>query len=349
MDREHLKDIMRKLKITVHHESDSGWFTCSCPFAKWLHGSKTDNRPSFFVRADIKKKSGFNCYSCHKSGNIIQLIRALSHYRKREYPGLDIEAQIAEVRAGISFEYDTIVDDEPEPIEESAFEGMFVPAWRSKRARRYLREERMISETTAELLGLLYDRDEQRILFPVRGRRQELYGFTGRTILSESQWPNERYAKIRDYAGLAKKKLLLGSHLVDTSKPMFAVEGLFAFAAMYEEACDRLGNPVGTMGSTMSPEQATMFIEWGQPVYDFYDNDKAGRRGFLGYKDAEGEFRQGAAHKLCGELPVFIPEWPDSRTDPDELFFRDVKRMKKNASLFVDRMPERKGRGRWNQ
>lgn len=349
MDKANLMDFMRKLRIEIVHESDSGWLTGHCPFAKWLHVGKEDNRPSFFVRADVRKKSGYNCYSCHKSGNIVNLIKALAHYRKREYPGLDIEAQIAEVRAGVSFEYSTDIDDEePEPIPEEVFAGFFRDALRSKASRAYLRNERMISDETTELLGLLYDPEERRILFPVRGRRNELYGFSGRTMLPKEKWPFKGYGKIRDYHGLAKKWLILGANLIDLNKPMIAVEGLFAFAALYEEGCDRLGNPVGTLGSTCSPQQCAKFIEWGKPIYGFYDNDKAGRRGMLGYKDQEGTFRNGMAQNLANDLPVFVPSWPEGLSDPDELVFKDVQRMVRKAKLFVPREEEKpKKRTSW--
>lgn len=341
MDKGNLLNFIRKLRIEVVHEAESGWLTCRCPFAKWLHGGKTDEKPSFFARADVRKKSGYNCYTCHKSGNIVQLIKSLEHYRKREYPGLDLEVQIAEVKAGVSFDYDLDVDaDEPEPIEEVVFEGLFTPAWKSKVARSYLKNDRMISAETAELLGLLYDPMDMRIMFPVRGRRQELYGFSGRTILPKSHWPKTRgderpYGKIKDYYGLKKRKLLLGLHLRNPKLPSLMVEGLFAYAAMFEEGCDRLGSPIATLGSTLSPEQAAMFVEWGKAVYAFYDNDKAGKRGLFGYIDADGVQRKGAAHHLCGEIPFFVPKWPNGLSDPDDLEFTDVRRMTKRAELFT--------------
>ena len=44
----------------------------------------------------------------------------------------------------------------------------------------------------------------ERIIFPVRGREGELYGYTGRAIDEDVQ------PRIRDYYGLPKRACLLG-------------------------------------------------------------------------------------------------------------------------------------------
>lgn len=339
MNKAPLLEILSTLKVEILHQRDDGWITCRCPFAGLkrrdgtpYHKSATDHRPSFFVRASARKRSGYNCYSCGMSGNIASLIEALEHGRGKRYKGLAIRANLKELESGVSFDYDGSDDDTPEPLHEEAFSNLYPGAWESKRCRSYLLD-RGISRSTAEMLGLLYDEEDRRVLFPVRDRQQRLFGFTGRTLLREDQFPNPWYGKVKDYAGLKKRRLLLGAQFVDLTKPVMVVEGLFAYAAQFEEQVDTFMHPVGTMGAYLSRWQADTLVEWGKPVYLFYDNDQAGRVATYGYRKDSGEKVPGAVNRLVKELPVFVAQWPDGweGADPDDLSFKMVRRMMKRA------------------
>lgn len=340
MDAKSLKGIAGELGIQIIHVRDDGWMACHCPFAPYLHKHGKDNRPSFFMRASTDRKSGYNCYSCGMSGPIVALITALGEYRKgekghpsRKYRELAIEAEIAEVRSGVRFDYDESDEVEPDPLNENAYGNVFPVAWSCKRARRYLRE-RGIGRETSDVLGLMFDPEESRIVFPVRDRSNKLYGFTGRTILKQDEWPSEYYGKVKDYFGLRKDRMLLGANLVDLSKPIILVEGLFALAAMMEERVDSVAGVVASMGAHLSKHQALTLIGWGKPVYVFYDNDPAGRLGVYGGTRKGGRRIVGVVDRLGRELPTYVPEWPKGIDDPDDLTFATVRKMMRRSDVF---------------
>lgn len=193
------------------------------------------------------------------------------------------------------------------------------------------------------LLQLLYDPDEMRILFPVFDFRKELYGFSGRSILSDKEIDdlNNRgryrteYRKIRDYTGLPKEKLLLGEHLIDPKKPLWIVEGLFAFAHMIEIGMQVIANPIATLGSRMSSYQKDLIVDYNVPAYLAYDNDAAGEIGIYGpaVTNEEGEIVHeggGALDLLSPHVPTFIPLYPEGVNDPDGLTLDQVREMIEN-------------------
>ena len=236
-----------------------------------------------------------------------------------------------EITPDRDFDEEVALPEKPKPISEKAVSGMYDLVWDAPMARRYLKK-RGIGRSTCEVLGMLYDPDEHRILFPVRDRQQRLYGFSGRTILPSGEtprgWPTARvYPKVKDYHELPKQHLLLGAHLIDPNKPNIVVEGLFAEAHFVEIGVEEVGNPVATLGSTMSVHQAGMLEELGKSTYLFYDRDKAGRAGMMGYDNEQGRHIYGAGELLWDKVPTFRPKWPKDVYDPDVLTLPQVKRM----------------------
>lgn len=334
-----LKEILRELNIPILHSKSDGWMTAMCPFAPWTHAKGVDTKPSFFVRADNRKRSGYNCYACHMRGNVSSMIMGLAHHRRKNYSKLVLKAEMAELETGIGWKFDEVdaPDDFDEPLNEDTLIGMFTPAWEAPESREYLKQRR-IREGTTRLLGLMYDKSTKRILFPVRNRDRKLYGYSGRSILTEEALrnaPNKMQGKVRDLFGLQKSRHLLGADRVDGVNPIYLVEGLFAYAAAFEEGVDQFANPVASMGSVLSQVQADMLVDWGLPVYCFYDNDEAGQRGIYGGKTQSGYTVKGIAHNLASEVRVFVPDWPEGLSDPDEVSKAGVRHMMSGAKLLT--------------
>lgn len=341
--------LLAQINFEVDRENGKGWIIGHCPFAPFrpAHKSGRDNSASFCVKANNEGKSGFNCFTCKMSGNIIDLMTYLGHYTKQtaKFQKLALEANAKEFFMGSDREFDTPPKDiiKPKPVSEKVFHNMYPPAWQSLSARTYLKA-RGIGEQTCELLGILYDPKDKRIMFPVRDRENRLYGFTGRTTLKDEVWKNIKgYGKVKDdfpnsdsYDG-TKQFFLLGAHLVDLSKPILLVEGLFALAHMIEIGADTIAQPVASMGSALSDYQAGILEDWGKPVYLMYDRDPAGRAGLMGYHkpakpgQTQGEFVPGAMHKLWERVPTYRCLWPKDFYDPDDLSIEQVKLMVKTA------------------
>ena len=227
--------------------------------------------------------------------------------------------------------------EEVKPVLDAVWRGLFPMAYDVKEARQYL-QARGIGQQTSSLIGLMYDDKEKRILFPVRDFHEgqlATFGFSGRSILQDQDFPHPKYKKIKDYLGLQKSSLILGmEHARDNTKPLLLVEGLFAYAHMMQVGARGICNPVASMGSHLSDTQAEILIEHGQPVYILYDDDLAGDIGIFG-KIEKGQHKGGGAvDKLVQHVPTLVCSYPEDHSgDPDDLSFEELKWVLANADL----------------
>lgn len=330
MNEKSLKGILRELGIQISGRSGY-WLNFSCPFAKWTHEKGYDGSPSAGACINENGVSGYKCFTCKKHGRISGLVRSLEYYNDEKFEGLALKADLADAE----YAFDEFEDfKEPEdilqdPLSEAAYGDLYSKAYKYKRAARYL-EDRSISEETAEYLQLGYDPDEERIIFPIRHTDGKLYGFSGRSILADENFPYKQYKKVRDYLGLPKRHLILGAELVkDDDKPIFVVEGLFGYAHLFEIHADDYVHPVALLGSEMTKSKADIIKEWNRLTILAFDNDKAGEDGLFGSYDKKTKTYDGsgAIQKLYDHVPLIVPPWPRDAKDPDELNLKDIKKM----------------------
>jgi len=334
-----LREILRELGIEVLAKNGSGWLVAHCPFAPLgFHEKGIDRDPSFFVRPNPKGVSGFNCFTCKVKGRVSALVAKLEHYGDQSFGNLSTRVNLIELRNdfGTFGEFDDD-DGAPQPIEEGIYEGVYPLAWENQRAREYL-VERGVTRNAAAHMGLLYDEDGLRILFPVRSYRGALWGFSGRSVIPDGE---RRNAKVKDYAGLKKRWVLLGEEGVQQSDwhreaaglprlPLLVVEGLFAYAHMVSIGARELCNPVATLGSVTSVMQRDRIASLDRPTYYLYDDDLAGDIGLFGPQDKKtGEHRGGGAvDLLCQHVPLYVAYYPErfalGEGDPDLFTIDDV-------------------------
>jgi len=325
-----LREILGMLNIEILSKSGTGWLWARCPFAPYLHAGQQDRNPSFNVKIEPGGRSGFNCFTCHASGSIAHLVRQLAYYRDTSYRVAENKAMLYEIPGDFGdFEAQEASEEPLVPIPEELHTGMFNFLREKKKARQYLLGRRMKLKAARTLGCMFDDTAEQRIVFPVRDLEGTLYGYTGRTILPESQWPQgKNFRKVRDYFGLKKEKLLLGEHLVDPRLPFLVVEGLMALLHVVGCGARQYCNPVATMGSSLSLHQRDRLAAYDKPVYLLYDDDIAGDIGLYGLQDKEGVHKGGGAIDLLKEVvPTFLCYYPDGITDPDNLKPPHVKAM----------------------
>jgi DNA primase len=326
MNEKDLRSILKELDIVPIHRNRRGWLVCSCPFAEYTHEYGTDSNPSFFVKISPEGFSGMNCFTCHKHGSIVSMIQSLGSFRGHDYNDLVIKAMSLETPENFKpWEEAINKSEEVSPLDKDVFLRLFPKVKGFKDALKYL-AARDISMETAEILEMRFDEDEKRIVFPVYDFDRNLFGFTGRTILPNKEWPNRMYSKVKDYAGLKKEKFILGEHLIDPDKPMLLVEGLFALATMVEIGADSFCNPVASMGSFLSEAQRDILVDYDQPVFILYDNDAGGLQGMFGAANRSGErVGGGAVDMLKGHVPTYTAVYPDGVFDPDNLNYEEVK------------------------
>jgi hypothetical protein len=352
-----LRKVLQKLGIRdAGRKRANGWIEFRCPLAPFTHRSRHDSRPSAAAKVNDNGTSSWTCATCHGHGRLSRLASELQRYhpnRAAQFGSMIREIDEIEVQTARN----AVIEIEMPPFEateseqglkaliEEQFVGLFQSIGTNADARQYM-INRGIHSATAKKLGLVYDEHhteqavERRILFPVRGRAGELYGFTGRTI-DESVKP-----KVRDYAGLPKRALMLGAERWRPGKPLIVVEGLFAYAHLHEVGVEEIANIGALLGSIVTPEKAALIRAFDEPVYLLLDNDDAGDVGIFGRILPEGtrEIEQSAVHQLIRTVPVMVPEWPtwtedgvlldgtayqagDQKTDPDQLTLEEVRDM----------------------
>lgn len=323
MERQAIIELVKALfgpntPVTNHRD----WVTISCPFARWRHAGNSDRRASFGISIN-NGVSIANCLACNFSGTLPCMLQTLSCYTGESYKKLIEEIETNDFLGADldDWEENRIMGYRQEAIDEAVYGDMFDPA-----AGHFYLKERDINDSTATLLGLGVDIDNygaERIVFPVRGLRGELYGYTGRATDPTVN------PKVRDYFGLPKRQCLLGAHLLSGSSFVLLVEGLFDYARMRQ-----YGLPaVASMKASLLPYQAEILIEHGRPVYILYDNDQAGREG-----------KKSVVSLLGPHLPILDMKYPDIEIDannntrqikdPDELMYEEVRAMIENAELL---------------
>lgn len=345
--REHdLRKVLARLGVQpTGRRRSSGWIEFRCPLAPYTHAAQADTRPSAAAKVNDQGHSLWSCQTCKAHGRLTSLVHELQRYRHTFYEGLITqidEADRAALMNAPTFEEVPFEVEQhgPKALIEEQFKGLYPAAGEDKMSRAYL-QGRGITRATVEKLGLLYDPKQNRILFPVRGREGELYGFTGRLIIAATK----SEPKVRDYHGLPKRDLVLGADRWRVDKPLIIVEGLFAFAHLHEIGVEQFANIGALLGSAMTPEKAKMIRNFDHPVYLLLDNDEAGDVGIFGrhLPDGKREDAAGALGQLKTHVPVMIPEWPSwpettkyhgkqfeggtAKDDPDQLTLDEVQDM----------------------
>jgi len=225
-------------------------------------------------------------------------------------------------------------------LEAGAYADLYDPATDSSVAVDYL-ASRGISPETAQRLDLRFDvapeknRDTgqwtnvARVIFPVRDRHGSLFGFTGRAVDPRVK------PKVKDYFGLPKAFVILGEEHWKEDRPKIIVEGLFAYAHLVEIGMlDRADIGV-LLGSAMTEHKANRIIHADCPTYLLLDNDAGGDLGLFGTINRDGSREtNGAVHYLEGHIPLFIPEWPEGKDDPDQLTREEVDSMLDNGIIY---------------
>lgn len=332
MEIHDLRRIMHGLGISISDPNHAGWSHCACPFAPFPWGGHkhgVDRSEGFALKVE-KGISAYTCPVCKRHGRISSLIRVMEAARGTDYTELAMEADNLDMVSSIlpSFDQMSQAKAKPQPIDESLFEGMFQPVAEVPRAVEYL-ASRFISPEAAIYADLGWDQVKRRIVFPVRDGNGELFGWSGRATHAMQN------PKVLDYSGLPKRSLILGEHKWVVGKPVLIVEGLMAYGRFITEGAHEHANVGALLGSELTEEKEAILKHWGLPVYFWVDPDEAGDACLYGkaMPDGSRNHARGAIARLRTEIPVFVPEYPQGITDPDDLSLKDILHAMKNTPL----------------
>lgn len=336
MDEGSLRQVLARLGTVGGRVSSKGWLPANCPLAPWTHKSGRDKHASFAVKVETEGTSLYTCLGCKHKGSVAQLVRDVARHRNDENLMAYAKELAGREEDGEAFIPDwdqpaTMQPVAPAPLDEDQWFGLFDDIASVPEAARFM-VSRGVHRETAAKLGLSYDPDERRIVFPVRGAGGELYGFSGRAIRPEIK------PKVKDYGGLPKRHLILGRERWQPGKPVVIVEGLFAYARFHEIGAEEVANIGALLGSEITPEKADIIQTFGHTAILIPDPDEAGDACLFGPVDeaAPGgrDFTRGGIYKLLDHVPVMVPAYPNGIDDPDDLTLEHVRRMVMDTDLF---------------
>ena len=355
MNEQNLIDTLGQLTVdiddlTTHRDgNDTLWINSYCPLAPYTHTSGESSNHSFGVSVDESDNSVYYCFSCGAKGTLSTLARTLAGYTgDNKFHKISTQITLIEaIKEKPSWETRRKQKGikkkalKPEIIPESDFDK-FTPVKNYPIAYNYLKR-RGVGVGTSESLDLRYDDYRQRILTPLRGLDGDLdgdlYGWQGRTVLAEKDYPDIRdkktgrkinYPKTMNSKGLKKELNILGLSLWgDNDKPILVIESPMAYAILIENNIEKYFRVACILGSDLSDYQATLIVQQSKnkPVLLMFDLDNAGDKGIFGVKQPDGTYKGGALQKLKPHVKVIVPEYPNGKEDLDDFDEKDIKDM----------------------
>lgn len=306
-----------------------------CPF-------HDDHNPSMSVS---EEKKFYNCFVCHKSGNVFQFVQEYENISFIE--AVKIVASKVGIELGSSYKETSKYDKHYEAIElANKFYVNNLKSEEGLKASKYLTErginEEIIEEfgigfapkkadTITELLtskgydesilletGLsnqgntLYDLFRNRITFPIHNPNGKIVGFSARIYenIDEAKYINTRETPI-----FKKGKILFNYHRsineARKMKYLLVVEGQMDAIRVYANG---IKNVVATMGTALTNDHIQLLKKLNTKIVLCMDNDAAGEKATL----QNGELLANA------NIEVSVLRLSEAK-DPDEYILKHSK------------------------
>lgn len=296
-----------------------------CPF----HKDGQEKKPSFYINT---KNGLYFCHSCHASGTLSQFLKAMGEsgeavdlaFRMAKEAEPERENRLTEIARGEHFLNEAILGVFqfcPVNLVDAGFD-----------------------EKLLQKLEVGFDREEQRIIFPIRDLYGKLVGITGRTVIDD--YPRYKVYKSPDliqYAGddpetearyraydIKNHNFLWNMHNVyprafygdlDT---IVIVEGYKACIWMLQQGID---NTIALQGSRMTQAQVDILCRTNATCMLFLDANSAGQEGT--FRTAKQLIRNGMDVLVCS-----YPQDMDESTQPDDLNQEEILAVLDTAQPF---------------
>jgi len=287
-----------------------------CPF----HSGGMEKNPSFYMHLD----SGvFFCHSCHAKGTFVQFLRAMGSSPEE----IDSVLRISRLQPKRRYDPSREAVGRGEVVLNEALLGVF----------QYCPTDLVragFDEKLLQKLEIGFDKEEMRIIFPIRDLYGNLVGLSGRTVIGEvprykvykshdilKYAPDDPETKARYEAyDIKNHNFLWNMHNVwplafhGSLDTVIIVEGYKACIWMLQQEVE---NVVALQGSRMTNVQERILARLGGTAILFLDNNTAGK---------EGMFDTGARLLKRG-LEVLVCSYPeecDDNVQPDNLTQPDI-------------------------
>lgn len=314
-------------------------YKCNCPFHK-------DSNASFTVSP---AKDMWKCFGCGEGGNVFtfvqkhegitfpEAVRLLADRAGIRIPEPEMsdeeraqQRKRQSMEVALNFARDTYRGNIAEPEAEAflatrgipedildRYETGYAPGGRDsflETARSYSHQDHVLMD--AGLIGKnqydqLYDRFQNRIVWPFHSPTGRIVGFTGRSI---EENPTAKYLNSPDTPLFSKGKVLFGlwqaKKEIIRKEMVYLVEGQFDVMRM---ASIGVENVVCGSGTALTEDQARLLLRFTENVTLIYDADAAGIKAT----------RRNAGMLMSVGMNVRAIALPEG-SDPDS-YFRDMK------------------------
>jgi len=339
-----LELVSRHLKHKLN-PSGGGNFVTKCPF----HKGGEEKKPSFSVNPD---KGVFQCFTCHVSGDIEYLLKLLG------LPSFQIDVEIKHIKPFLEknkeqlrFEKQHQFSKGTNPFEvpiELPEQLLGVYDWMPLKL-----VEQGFQPEVLQKMEVGFDRNQQRITYPIRDLYGTLGGIAGGATLDwqspkykvyqgggRDQWNRKYFGDFGDwfdeqYPGyrFENHNYLWNFHRVlknlratsDPNATVYLVEGYKACMWMIQSGFE---NTVALMGSYVSEMQIQSLSLLTCNVVLFLDNDQAGRKATV--MVGELLFR-----KMYGRIWVVPYPQEDDETQPDDYESEGVRQFVEAKRPFL--------------
>lgn len=270
--RETIQQLLESAGVEDFKITEKG-FLVSCPLPE-----HDDDTPSF----DIECEQGlWRCYGCKQKGNLPQLVNRLF--------GVSLDKAIRDFGSLVAMNkpWPELMPERRGKVDDSIPESVLTP-YRAL-CPRYMTDDRGFSKQFLKQMGIGYDPDTQRVVFPIRSTQGKLVGLTRRTTIGqEPKYLHTKFSK--------GDHLYLGEYLTDPIRDgdtCVIVEGHIDALRLYSltegrgknrtklhRSLDRQGMPLGAavaiMGSSPTKTQIRLILRRYSKILLAFDNDDAG-------------------------------------------------------------------------
>lgn len=260
-----LKDLVEE--HTELRQAGPNLYVGHCPHPK--HG---DSDASFCLNTQTNT---WTCYGCHSDkknksqGNYgSDAIAFIEWMSEGKISWIDAVKQLAH-RAGLAI---------PNDSNSKAYKTNYNLAQKyikdmTSEAYEYL-YDRGLNDDTIEKWNICYDKNDDRIVFPLFDSYNNIVGFNKRLVTKQTKGLNRKYIHSADSDIFKKSQYFYGMQFIDRSKDyIILTEGVFDVILPQQYGAS---NVICALGTTLSDYQINVLAKLKKEIIVVYDNDDKG-------------------------------------------------------------------------
>ena len=260
-----LKDLVEE--HTELRQAGPNLYVGHCPHPK--HGDSDD---SFCLNTQTNT---WTCYGCHSDkknksqGNYgSDAIAFVEWMSEGKISWIDAVKQLAH-RAGLSI---------PNDVNSKAYKTNYNLTQKyikdmTSEAYEYL-YDRGLNDDTIEQWNICYDKNDDRIVFPLFDSYNNIIGFNKRLVTKQTKGLNRKYIHSADSEIFKKSQYFYGMQFIDRSKDyVILTEGVFDVILPQQYGAS---NVICALGTTLSEYQINVLAKLKKEIIVVYDNDDKG-------------------------------------------------------------------------